>query len=185
MGRSASLGLFCATALLTAACSAKAQVAMPDNAPLAVPPAPVRLIVPAAPDAPRVPVPDLTPTSTTPTTPTNTARPRAEAPPVRPTPPPATPPAASPAMPPVPVAPTPLEATPNPNEFERKARDLVTSANALLEKIDYKGLGADGRVQYDTAKRFLQQADAAIKVKNLVYAWQLADKANTIATLLK
>lgn len=185
MGRPTSLGLLCATVLLTAACSAKAQVAMPDNAPLAMPPAPVRLVVPAAPDAPRTPAPDPQPPSTTPPTQSNTTRPRVEAPPARPTSPPATPPAPSQTIPTTPVAPTPLEATPNPSEFERKARDLVTSANALLEKIDYKGLGADGRVQYDTAKRFLQQADAAIKVKNLVYAWQLADKANTIATLLK
>ncbi len=186
MGRHLSLGLLCAAALLTAACGAKAQVAMPDTAPLTVPPAPARVVVPAAPEAPRTPPADPAPaSSTTPTTQNPASRPRPETPPSRPATPPAAPPAATAPTTPAPAAPTPLEATPNPSEFERKARDLVSTANALLEKIDYKGLSDGGRVQFDTAKRFLQQADAALKVKNLVYAWQLADKANTIATLLK
>jgi hypothetical protein len=82
-------------------------------------------------------------------------------------------------------APTPLQAAPNQGELEHQARTLKESAEKALDGIDYKALGVEARAQYDTAKRFLKQADDALKAKNIVYAWQLADKANTIATLLK
>jgi hypothetical protein len=39
-------------------------------------------------------------------------------------------------------------------------------------------------MQYDTAKRFIQQADDAMKAKNLVFARNLADKAAAIAAQL-
>jgi len=39
-------------------------------------------------------------------------------------------------------------------------------------------------VQYDTAKRFIQQAEDALKAKNFVFAEQLADKAATLAAAL-
>ena len=184
MGR---LGLFsslCAAALVAAACGgAKAQVLMPDAVPLAMPAAPSRVVVPAAPQPP--------PTATEP--PVQAANPPATAPgsaarPIRDTPPPrpVTPPTAPPTTPPVAAAvPTPLETTPNPGELEQRARALVSSAKITLEKIDYKALSTDGQAQYNTAKRFLEQADDALKAKNVVYAWQLADKANTIATLLR
>ncbi len=58
------------------------------------------------------------------------------------------------------------------------------SANAAIAKINPQSLSADGKAQLDAAKRFVKQADDALIAKNYVYAWQLADKANTIATLL-
>ena len=85
----------------------------------------------------------------------------------------------------MPATPTPLEAAPNQNELEQKATGLISSAERALEKIDAKTLSPDARAQYDTAKRFIVQAKTALTAKNVVYAWQLADKANTIATLLK
>ncbi len=42
----------------------------------------------------------------------------------------------------------------------------------------------DGRAQYDTAKRFLQQAEEALKTRNYVFAGKLADKAATMAAVL-
>jgi hypothetical protein len=39
-------------------------------------------------------------------------------------------------------------------------------------------------MQYDTAKRFIRQADDAVKSKNLVFAKNLADKAAVIAAQL-
>ena len=86
---------------------------------------------------------------------------------------------------PAPAAPTPLEASPNQIELEQKATGLIGTAEKALERIDPKALNADARAQYDTAKRFIVQAKSALTAKNIVYAWQLADKANTIATLLK
>ena len=80
---------------------------------------------------------------------------------------------------------SPLEATANAGELEQRARTLKDAAEKALDRIDVRTLGADGRAQYDTARRFIKQADDALRVKNVVYAWQLADKANTIATLLK
>ena len=172
-------------ASIAAACgSAKAQVLMPDAAPLAMPAAPPHVVVPAPPEMAQISAVE-TPAQTTTTLPAPTGgatRPRTE-PAQRATPPPATPPSAPPA--PAPSAPTPLQAAPNQGELEQQARALKDAADKALERIDYKALGADARAQYDTAKRFLKQADDALKAKNIVYAWQLADKANTIATLLR
>ena len=53
-----------------------------------------------------------------------------------------------------------------------------------LARIDYRTLSADAKAQYDIAKRFSQQAEEALKVRNLVFAGQLADKAAALAALL-
>jgi hypothetical protein len=53
-----------------------------------------------------------------------------------------------------------------------------------LERTDYRLLSADRRTQYDTARRFVQQAEDALKEQNLVFAEQLADKAATLAAAL-
>jgi len=182
MARSTLLALG-VTALVAAGCGAKAQVLMPDSVPLAMPSAPTHVVVPAAPEPPPLPVVD-TQVQTTPPVALNgnATRGRTDPPASRPVAPPAQVPAA-PA--PVPAAPTPLEASAKQGELEQNARTLRDSAERSLDKIDYKSLSADGKAQFDTAKRFLKQADDALKVKNVVYAWQLADKANTIATLLK
>ena len=50
-----------------------------------------------------------------------------------------------------------------------------------LERVVYQSLDADGRAQYDTARRFMQQADEALKARNVVFAGKLADKAATMA----
>ena len=184
MGRFVPLAGITIVAALVAACgAATAQVVMPDTVPLAMPVAPPHVVVPATPEPPAIPSVETPTTQTTlPVAPGNASRTRTDPPPkpaAPPTPPPATPPA------PAPAPPTPLEATPNQGELELRARALKDSAEKALEKIDPKTLGTDARAQYDTAKRFLKQADEALKAKNIVYAWQLADKANTIATLLK
>ena len=45
-------------------------------------------------------------------------------------------------------------------------------------------LTSDGRTQYDTARRFIAQADDALTKKNLVLARSLADKALAVAAQL-
>jgi hypothetical protein len=57
----------------------------------------------------------------------------------------------------------------------------IARATADLARIDYRLLGPDERTQYDTAKRFISQADAAVQSRNLVFAANLADKAAALA----
>ena len=183
MSRHATLLALSATALLTAACSgAKAQVLLPDSQPLTMPAAPAHVVVPAALEPQVAPLVDMPVVPTTPPATAGNTRPitpPASRPAATPVPPPSTPPA------PAPATPTPLETAPNQSELEQRARGLVASAEKALDKIDAKTLNDDARAQYSTARRFLKQADDALKAKNIVYAWQLAEKANTIATSLK
>lgn len=58
----------------------------------------------------------------------------------------------------------------------RAARDLG--------RVNYTTLNQDGKTQYDTAKRFMQQAEEALRTGNLVFAGKLADKAATMAAVL-
>jgi hypothetical protein len=82
-------------------------------------------------------------------------------------------------------APT-LQTTPvgQDRDMERRVRLLLTQAGTDLSRVDYRTLNADGRTQYDTAKRFISQADDAVRAKNLVFAANLADKAATLAAQL-
>ena len=73
---------------------------------------------------------------------------------------------------------------------QRKARSSArfarrsTRATADLNRVDYRALNADARTQYDTAKRFIRQAEDAVRAKNLVFAKNLADKAAALAAQL-
>jgi len=96
-------------------------------------------------------------------------------------PPPAAP--AKPAADAVPPA-VSLQTTAKVGELEQKIRALLARATRDLDKIDVRTLSTDGRAQYDEARRFGEQAEAALKVKNLAFAEQLADKAATLASLL-
>jgi hypothetical protein len=53
-----------------------------------------------------------------------------------------------------------------------------------LARLNPATLNADGRGQADAARLFLQQAEDALKARNVVYAGKLADKAATIAAVL-
>jgi len=69
-------------------------------------------------------------------------------------------------------------------ELEQNIRALLARATRDLGGIVVKTLNTDGRAQYDEARRFAEQAEAALKVKNLAFAEQLADKAATLAGML-
>jgi hypothetical protein len=81
---------------------------------------------------------------------------------------------------------TALQTTPaaEQGEVERGIRATMARAGAVLNRIDYRVLNANARTQYDTAKRFIQQAEDAIRMKNLPFAKNLADKAAVLATQL-
>ncbi|MGH9175462.1 MAG: hypothetical protein ACRD1H_13945 [Vicinamibacterales bacterium] len=67
---------------------------------------------------------------------------------------------------------------------EASIRELLARAARDLQRINYAALGADGRAQYDTARRFMQQAEEALKGGNLAFAGKLADKAATMGAVL-
>ena len=69
--------------------------------------------------------------------------------------------------------------------LERKVRDVMARASRDLMRIDYRGLSAQGREQYDQAKQFSEDAEQALKDRNFVYALTLADKSATLATQLQ
>jgi hypothetical protein len=118
--------------------------------------------------------------------------------PTRPRP---TPPAAENPRPPQPAAPEtpadaakPEELTPRPTlqttptqreeELERRIKGMLGQAMTDLNRINYQNLSADGRSQYDLAKRFVSQAEEALKAKNLAFASTVAEKAVTLAMQL-
>jgi hypothetical protein len=114
-----------------------------------------------------------------------------------PSPPPARPPAPRPEPPKIePVRQEPEKPAPPPSALtltpvpgtqtktEASIRTLIDRASRDLQRVNYAALDADGRAQYDTARRFMQQAEDAMKGGNLAFAGKLADKAATMASVL-
>lgn len=69
-------------------------------------------------------------------------------------------------------------------QTEASIRALLDRAARDLQRVNYAALNADGRVQYDTARRFMQQSEDALKSGNVAFAGKLADKAATMAAVL-
>lgn len=70
-------------------------------------------------------------------------------------------------------------------EVERRIRVVMARATSDLGRVNSASLNAEARNQYDTAKRFLQQADAELRTtRNLVFAANLAEKAAALAVQL-
>jgi hypothetical protein len=176
-----------------AACaSARASVQPTDNPALEVPPAPPRAIepLPVAPppielvsDLPAADVPAnpprRPPSPRDPGKPATTEQKPENKPPETPTDPTAP---AQPVAQPVPALRTP--GTPDGPEMARQVRDTLDRAGKLLNNVDYQLLNDDRRANYDNAKSFIKQAEAELKLNNLISAKSLADRADTIAKLL-
>lgn len=81
---------------------------------------------------------------------------------------------------------TTLQTTPTQREgeVERRVRILIAQAMNDLNRVNYQALNTNARQQYDTAKRFAVQAEAAVQARNLVFASNLADKAAALAAQL-
>jgi outer membrane biosynthesis protein TonB len=156
---------------------AKAQARMPAAMPaLATPPPPQRVVIPVSVEPVEPPT-----TPAPPETPPANPRPR-ETPPARP---PSTPPAtAAPPAQSTEAPPPVLQTTPNVAEIEKRVRSLIGDAERDLGKVDYRMLSRDAREQYDTARGFVRQAEQWLKLKNYLYAEQLASKAAALASLL-
>ncbi len=67
----------------------------------------------------------------------------------------------------------------------RGIRDTLSRAGTDLGQVDYRSLSADAKAQYQTARRFIRQAEEALKTHNYVFARSLADKAAVLAALLQ
>lgn len=83
--------------------------------------------------------------------------------------------------------PAPLLRTPdtaNDTEVVRKVRETLARAGENLGKVNYNGLNPGAKAQHDTARRFIQQAEEAVKGKNLVFAGYLANKAEILSASL-
>lgn len=159
-----------------AACSARAEVRVPAGAPVLEPATPPARVIVPAPERPTLPTeePPAAPVSGAP------ARQRETPPPARQAAPPANPPAT-----PDPPPPSVLSTTANTADFERRIRAQMARAQTDLGAINRMSLGPDARAQFDAAQGFLRQCDEALKVRNLVFAGQLADKAATLAAQLR
>ena len=163
------------------ACAAKAQVLSEVQVPLLDPPPPPPRVVVTYAEPEPLPVNAPVDTAATPARPAPRP-PRAEQ---RPDPV-ETPPDSAAAT----IRPSPgpaLTLTPSPGSEAQTAtaiRSLMDRAARDLQRVNASALSHDGRTQLETARRFLQQADEALKARNIVFAGRLADKAATMAAIL-
>lgn len=163
----------------SSACATARAANVPDGPPLQVPQPPPRVLVPVEEDvagAP-VPVPEASPAPAATRTPPRPAESRPQPAPAAA----AAPPQPAPAEPPreLRAAPSSTNAT-----TERAVRDTLARATRDINRVDYGRLSADGRAQYEQSKRFGQQAEQALKERNVLFAATLADKAAQIAAEL-
>ena len=155
-------------ALIVPGCGGARAKTLPSGPPLDVPAPPPRVVLPIEAEGPPG-EPRRAPARPRPAAPSDVPR-TAEEPP----------------RPPPPQAATTLQTTPaaEQGEVERAIRATMTRASANLNRINYRALNTDARTQYDTAKRFIEQAEDAIRMKNLPFARSLADKAAVLANQL-
>lgn len=84
--------------------------------------------------------------------------------------------------------PTPTPATPplrphvaDDSESSRRIRATIQRATAELQKVNTVSMTSDARMQYETARRFVDQAEGALTARNYMFATYLADKAEALA----
>ena len=172
-----------ATVVLTAAlsaCAAKAQVRTEVEVPLLDPPPPPPRVVVTYAEPEPLPVAPPVETAATPAKPAPRPQRAEQRPEQVETPSEAI---ASVARP----SPPALTLTPSPGTEAQTVtaiRSLMDRAQRDLQRVNTGALNHDGRAQYESARRFLQQADDALKARNIVFAGRLADKAATMAAIL-
>jgi hypothetical protein len=181
-----SAGMVIVAAALVGACAsnpAQSSVAVPLEIP-APPPRATLAPVPST-DAPSPERPTPAPAA-----PAGTAA--ASPAPASPAPAAASPAPASPA----PAAASPAPARPAPPELRpaesagrtptaAQVRESLGRTKQTLDLINLQRLNAGQRADYDSARRFLEQAEAAVKENNLLLAQSSAEKAATLAEGLR
>jgi outer membrane biosynthesis protein TonB len=183
-----------AVCVLASGCTKARAKTIPD-APLDMPlPPPREVETPEAAEPPAPATLVTEPERTLPPRPRPAPRERPRAEPPKPDPSKAEPPKPEP---PPPEPAKPAEEPPAPTTVqtskatadagvERDVRATLARARMELSRIDPNRLNADAKIQYDSAQRFIRQANDAMdpKSKNLVFAKNLADKAAVIAAQL-
>lgn len=168
-------------ALSVSACAkSEARVVVTPPAPLDVPPPPPRMVEPV--------LADLPPEEEDATAQAAVAPRPAPEPPPRPRVEVSRPETAE-TQAPEPAKPSPsatLQTVPPSREgqMQRSIRVHLDGAIENLNRVDYSLLGAEGRANFDQARRFIAQAEGALAAKNLVFAATVADKAATLASQL-
>lgn len=170
-----------------AGCARAQAKTAPDAPPLDMPAPPPRVIAPpeepiaTAPSEPVEPAPAPSSTARRPARRSGNGETQQKP---EPTPPSeSTLPQAVPSDPAV-TAPAPAPTLQAPGTAEKPVRDRLGEAQRALARVDYTRLSEDGRAQYEQSKRFIQQAEQALKDQNFVFAQTLADKAATLAAEL-
>lgn len=186
MRRSLTVTLLLVCAPLLGACASFTGKTKPSDRPdLAVPPPPPH-VVPITPEPIIEPVADVpaAPNNAPAARPPRTARenPKPAATEAKPETKPDTPVAETPPPPPVtPPAPAPQLRTAESSAAEPSVRASIENTKKLLSSVDYRRLSPARRKVYDDAKRFIQQAEDALKVGNAVFAQSIASKAEILA----
>jgi hypothetical protein len=88
----------------------------------------------------------------------------------------------------VPPAPTPELRSGTPAALAISAvevREIMQRTAKKLDALDRRRLSAGKRADYDAARRFLSQAQAAVRENNVMLAKYSADKAETLADGLR
>lgn len=96
-------------------------------------------------------------------------------------------PPSDPPPPPPPDEPPGRLGTPETSDVEettRKVQNTLDRAREELGKVRPEVLDRDARVQYQTVRQLIAQAEEAVKARNFMYAVRLADKAETLARRL-
>jgi len=74
-----------------------------------------------------------------------------------------------------------LTSAPDEDTDRRTVMSTLASTNALLDRLDRSDLDAAARAQFDTARRFLDQAEEALAADSLAFALSLGQKAQALA----
>lgn len=95
-------------------------------------------------------------------------------------------PVAPPVAPPVDVPAPPVLQTTNtaPSALEQRVKTLLAEAETRLRMVNFRELGATAKAHFAQAQDFIRMANDNLRIRNYVYAEQLATKANTVAGLL-
>lgn len=172
------------TAVSGSACVTARAATPADRPALDVPDPPARVVAQLPtpePPLPALEVVDDLPTGTKPSSPPRTNKPAPKDPPkpeVKPDPPPTTE-APPPAQPPAPQLRTPEAG--DAGAASRQIRDSVERTRRSLGQINRASLPVLRQKAYDDAQSFVKQAEEQLNAKNLVFARELADKAERLA----
>lgn len=178
-------GVVAIVALLMGACAsnpARSAAAVPLEIPEPPPREAIEPVAAVIAETPATPLPERP-------APAPAARPAAPAPAraevVNPVPAPTT--AAGPVEPPRTTPPPELRAGGGAGRTPTAAqvRDRLVRTRQKLNSIQRGGLNAGQRTDYDSARRFLSQAEAAVKKNDLLLADSSVEKAETLADGLK